>query len=111
MAVTASEQFADRQTGGLAEDIPTGHVNAAFDIRMSLEGGVHFVIELCDLARVFAQEVRPQFTQSSAYSFAVGRKIERTQRTHFAITNRTRIGLDPDDGAIKDADVFSARPS
>src|SRR5436305_1839952 len=46
LAVAAAEQGADRLPGGLAEDVPAGHVDPGLDVGVPLEGGVHPAVEL-----------------------------------------------------------------
>src|SRR5439155_2647799 len=88
IAVPASKQFTNGQARGLAENVPAGNVDAALDIGMPFEDCVHLVIEPGDLVWVFADQMRCQFAQSSSHALGVGRKIEGTERTDFAVTDR-----------------------
>ena len=77
---------------------------------MAFQRGVHRAIQLHELARVFADDVRPQLAQPRAHALGVGGKIERPERTDFAVADDARVRLHADDGAIEDGDGFSAAP-
>ena len=110
LAVTPAEQFAHGHSSRLAEDIPARDVEAALHVGMALESGVHRAVELHELARIFTEQVRPEFAQTSAHAFRVGRQIERPERTDLAVADETGVGLDADDGAIEDGDGLAAGP-
>ena len=60
LAVPAAQQGADRQAGGLAEDVPAGDVDARLDVGMPLERGVHPAVQPPELGRVLADQVRAE---------------------------------------------------
>ncbi len=110
VSVTAAEEFAHGQTGRQAEDVPAGGINAALHARMPLERGVHLAIQPGELARVFTEQVRPEFAETGADAPGKGRQIKRTQRTHFAVTDESGVRLDADNRAVKNGDGLPARP-
>ena len=60
VAIAPAQQHANRLTGCLAEDIPAGHVDGRLDIRVALQGRIHPPVQLGELPRIFAQQVRPE---------------------------------------------------
>ena len=70
---------------------------------MPLEGGVHAAIELAELQRVLAEQMRPQLGDAGAHAVRVGRQVERPERTDLAVADDAGVGLDLDDGAVEDA--------
>ena len=79
IAASTAEQGADRETGGLAEKIPAGNVDAALHIGMPFQRRVHAVIEDVDLTRIEADQMWAELTQSSTDPVGVCRKVERTE--------------------------------
>src|SRR5881409_2581022 len=110
VAVTAAEELADGHGSCLAENIPTRDVDAALDVGMAFEGGVHFAIEPGELARIFPEQMRTEFAQTGAHSLRVSRQIKRPERAHFSVTDEARVRLDADNCAVEDGDRFAAGP-
>ena len=110
IAVTAAEQLANGQSCRLAKDVPARDVDAALHVRMPLECGVHRAVELHELARIFAEQMRPEFSQTGAHAFRIRGQIERPERTDLAVASQSGISLDADDGAVEHCDRFAARP-
>jgi hypothetical protein len=77
---------------------------------MALERGVHRAVQLHELARIFAEQVRPQLAQSGAHPLRIGRQVERPERTNLAVADKAGVGLDADDGAVKHGHGFAAGP-
>ena len=74
-----AQERADRQPGGLPEDVPARDVDPALDVRVALEGGVHAVVELQQLARVEADQVRGELAQPGPDALGVGGQVERAR--------------------------------
>ena len=110
LVVTAPEQFAHGDSRGLAENIPACDVDSALHIRMAFEGGIHRAIELCELTRVFADEMWAEFAQSSAHTIGVGWQIKGAKRTDLAVAYKSGVSLDANNGAVENGDRFSAGP-
>ena len=55
LTVAPTHQFAHRHAGAFPKNVPTGDIDAAFDIGMALQGRVHAVIQFRQLTRVLAQ--------------------------------------------------------
>src|SRR6185503_18287205 len=60
---------------------------------VSLERGVHLAIELHELARIFAEQVRPQLAQTGAHALRIRRQIERPERTNLAVALQSSVRL------------------
>ena len=108
LAEPAAEQRADRQARRLAEDVPAGDVDARLHERMALQGRVHALVELGELARIHADQVRAQLAEPGADSVRIGGQVERAERAHLAVTDDAGVGLDADDRAVEDADRLAA---
>ena len=52
---------------------------------MPLEGGVHAAIELRELQRIRAQQVRPQLGDAGPHPVGISRQVERAQRADLAV--------------------------
>ena len=77
---------------------------------MALEGGVHAPLQLQQSTRIGAKKVRPQLGDAGADTVGVGGQIERTQRANLAVASDAGVGVDADDGAVKDGDGLAAGP-
>ena len=51
-------------------------------------------VQLAELARIFAEQMRPEFAQPGAHAVGVGRQIERPERTDLAVADQAGVGLD-----------------
>src|SRR5215207_4704287 len=110
IAVSAAEELAHRQSRDLSEDIPACDVDTTFHIRMPFERGVHRTVELRELARILADEVRSELAQAGAHALGVRGKVERTKGADFSVTGTPVVGFDADDRAIEDLNRFAATP-
>src|SRR5258707_13929072 len=77
---------------------------------MAFEGGIHRAIELCELTRVFAEEMWAQFVQSGAHTIRVGWQINRAKRTHLAVAHKPGVSLDANNGSVENRSRFSTAP-
>ena len=77
---------------------------------MTFERRVHRAIELQELARVFAEQMRPEFAQTSAHALRIRGQIKRAERAHLAVADQARVGFNADNRAVEDGDRFSAGP-
>ena len=82
----------------------------ALHVRMPLERGIHAVVQFRQLARIFAEQMRPEFAQPGAHAFRISRQIKRPERTHLPVAHQARIRFHPDDRAVKDRHRFATRP-
>ena len=110
VAVASAEEDADGLSGGLAEDVPAGDVDAGFDVGVALEGAVHLFVEDGQLAGVEADEVGRKLGEAGADTGGVGGQIEGAEGADFAVADEAGVGLDLDDGAVEDVDRFAAGP-
>src|SRR3954463_5097925 len=94
----------------MAEEVPAGDVDAALDVGVALEGGVHAAVEDGGLARVEADEMRGELAQTSADALGIGGEVEGAERADFTVAGQAGVGLDADDGAVEDGDGFAAGP-
>ena len=78
---------------------------------MALQRRVHDAVELAELRRVFADELRREFLQSGAHPRRVRGQVRGTERAHFAVPDQSAVGLDADDGAVEDIDELAAGPA
>jgi hypothetical protein len=49
-------------------------------------------------------------TKKTSHAFGIGGQIERAERTHFAKTEESYVGLHADNRAVKNGDGLAARP-
>ena len=77
---------------------------------MSLQGGIHPVIQLHQSPGIPAQQMGCQFTNSGADTIRVGGKVKRAEWTDFSVTRNSALGFDSDDRAVKYRDRFAAGP-
>ena len=75
---------------------------------MTLEGGVHSVVEDSDFAGIVTEKVRAEFFDSGADSGGVGGEVEGSEGADFAPAGDAFVGFDFDDGAVEDGDGLSA---
>jgi len=97
----AGQEFANRHSAGLSQNVPAGDIQAALHIRMAFQRSVHPPIEFRQFPRILAEKVRTQFAQSSAHAFSISRQIERAERTDFAISNEAGVRLHAHDSATE----------
>ena len=57
---------------------------------MSLERGVHAPVEPLELARILAEQMRPELGEPGAHALGVGRQVERPERTDLAVADEAR---------------------
>ena len=110
VAVAAAQQHADGQPGRLPEDVPAGDVDAALDVGVPFQGGVHAVVELQQFPRVVPDQVWGEFPQPCPHAVGVGRQVERSERANLAVAHKAGVGFDTDDGAVEHRDRLTARP-
>jgi hypothetical protein len=110
VAIASAEQLAHRQPRDLAEDVPAGDVDAALDVGMPLERGVHASIQLAEFARIGAEQVRRELAQAGAHAVRVCGQVKRSERAHLAVSGQTVVRFDAHDGAVEDSDGLAARP-
>jgi len=79
----------------LSRKIPAGDIDPGLHIRMSRESGVHESVEFREFARIVADQMWPALFQSPSNSFRIRCKIERPERTDFAVTDQSVIGTIP----------------
>ena len=109
-AVAAAEQVADRLAGCLAKNIPAGHIESGFNVRMPFERGVHVAVELRQLRGILADQRRGKHLDTGTRALGVGRQVDRAKRADFAVAGDALVGLDPYDGAVKHLHGFAAGP-
>src|SRR4051812_5491341 len=110
VAVSPAEKLAHRHAGDLAEDVPTRDVDSTFHIGMAFQRRVHRSVELRQLARIFADDMRAELAKSGAYALGVCRQVEWTERADFAVSNEPGVRLDAHDGAVEDLNRLAATP-
>src|SRR4029077_18594041 len=76
----------------------------------AFEHSVHFTIEPGELAWIFAEQMRREFTQSRAHTLGVSRQIERAEWTNLAVAGQSAVSLHAHNRAIKNGDRFSPAP-
>ena len=77
---------------------------------MPFERGVHGAIELRELARVFAEEMRAEFPQAGAHSLGIRGQIERSKRANLTVADKAGVRLDANNRAVKNGDRSAAAP-
>src|SRR5262249_13562003 len=77
---------------------------------MSLERRVHQAVQLAELARIGAEEVRTELADAGAHAVGVRRKVEGTERTDLAVADEALVRLDAYDRAVEDRDRLAAGP-
>ena len=75
-----------------------------------LQGRVHAAVELGELRRVFAEQVRPELGDARAHALGVGRQVKRPERADLAVAGDALVGLDRHDRAVEDRDGLAAGP-
>ena len=109
-AVATSHEDADGEASGLPEDIPAGDIDARFDVRVALEGGIHEVIEFGEFEGIFSDEMRSEFPKTRADALGVSWEVKWSEGADFAVADDAGVGFDANDGAVEDIDGLSAGP-
>lgn len=77
---------------------------------MPFQRGIHAVIQLRQLARIAAEQMRPQLPQPGAHTLRVGGQIEWPQRAHLSIAHQVIVRFHRHDRAVKNGHGFPAGP-
>ena len=96
VAVASAAQHAHRLPCRLAKNVPAGHVDAGFDIRVALERGIHAAIQFRQVGWVVAKKMRTDFGDAARHRVGGRKGTERTSPG-----GNPRIGFDRHHRAIK----------
>jgi hypothetical protein len=77
---------------------------------MTAQNRIHVVIEHAEVGRIQADHLRADFLETGAHPACVGRKIGRSKRAAFGVTDQADVSLHRDDGRIEHLDKIPVRP-
>jgi hypothetical protein len=77
---------------------------------MAQQCGVHEPVQVLQLRRVLAQQVRAELGYAGPCPLRIGRQVERTQRADLAMADGPFIGLDSHDRAVEHLNRLAAGP-
>ena len=100
----SAKQLVHGKTGCFAENVPARDVDRRLHIGMTAQNQIHVVVEHAEVCRIEADDLRADFLEAGAHPVCVGRKIGRSKRTAFGVTDQASVSLHCDDGRIEHFD-------
>ena len=73
VAIPSAQQFTNRHSSGVPQDVPTGDVDRRLYVGMPFEHMVHFPVQHEKPPRVIANQSRRQLLESSPHASCIGR--------------------------------------